>query len=177
MLLRKQGRNTGRFITCLLIDMSRVYIIEIGLRKNLFDAFGCEVLHSIRELGIGGIDRVYVYDVYKVYGGIDIFLVRKIGKELLLDPVSQVMKIHRFNSGNKCKNPCVEVWYLPGVTDPVALTAIKGIRDLGIKNQLNISCGKRYEFIGSKLNRKILETISTKILTNSLIHVYTIKGI
>lgn len=177
MLLRKQDRNTGRFITGLLLDMSRTYIIEIGLRKNLFDAFGWEVLHSIRELGIEGIDRVYVYDVYKVYGDIDILLVRKIGKELLLDSVSQVMKIHRFTRGKMCKNPCVEVWYLPGVTDPVALTAAKGIRDLGIKNQMNISCGKMYEFIGAKLNRKILEIISTKILTNSLIHTYTIKGI
>jgi len=157
--------------------MNIEYIIRIGLKRNLFDAFGSEVLQSIRELGITGIDRVYVYDVYKVYGDVDISLVRKIGKELLLDPVSQVMKIYRFYDDEKCENPCVEVWYLPGVTDPVALTATKGIKDLGIRNQLGISCGKRYEFIGGKLNRKILETISTRILANTLIHSYTIKGI
>ncbi|GEM_PF-363296 len=178
MLLKKQDRSTGRFIIFLPPDIfMSAYIIEITLKKNLFDAFGNEILHSIRELGIDGIEKVYVYDVYKVYGDVDISTVRKIGRELLLDSVSQTMKVYRFDSKKKCKNPCVEVWYLPGVSDPVALTAMKGIRDLGIKNQLNINCGKRYEFIGKKLNRKTLETISTKILANTLIHQFIIKGI
>ncbi|OQB74144.1 MAG: phosphoribosylformylglycinamidine synthase [candidate division TA06 bacterium ADurb.Bin131] len=153
------------------------YIIEITLKKNLFDAFGNEVLHSIRELGMDGIEKVYVYDVYKVYGDVDISTVRKIGRDLLLDPVSQTMRVYQFNNKERCKNPCVEVWYLPGVTDPVASTAMKGIRDLGIKKRLNINCGKRYEFIGKKLDRKTLEIISTKILANTLIHQCIIKGI
>ncbi|HPP66445.1 MAG TPA: phosphoribosylformylglycinamidine synthase subunit PurS [bacterium] len=154
-----------------------IYIIEITLKKKLFDAFGNEILHSIKDIGIERIEKVYVYDVYKLCGDIDISLVRKIGKELFLDPISQTMKVYRLNSGERCKNPSVEVWYLPGVTDPVAQTAMKAIRDMGIKNHLSISCGKKYEFVGEKLSKKTLEIISNKILANTLIHQFIIKGI
>ncbi|HPO51883.1 MAG TPA: phosphoribosylformylglycinamidine synthase subunit PurS [bacterium] len=159
------------------IKSENVYVVEIGLRKGLFDAFGNEVAHSIRELGINGIDRVDVYDVYRVYGDVNFSLVRRIAKDLLLDPVAQTMKIYR--CGEKQKSSCisVEVWYKQGVTDPVAMTAIKGIKDLGIKNEVKINCGKKYEFHGSKLNRELIEMICTKILANTLIQDYIIRGI
>ncbi|MGB9643104.1 MAG: phosphoribosylformylglycinamidine synthase subunit PurS [Candidatus Ratteibacteria bacterium] len=154
-----------------------VYIVEIGLKKGLFDAFGNEIGQSIKELGIDNIESVNVYDVYMVYGDVNFSLVRRIAKDLLLDPVAQTMKIYR--SGEKQKSSCisVEVWYKRGVTDPVAMTALKGIRDLGIKNDVRINCGKKYEFHTSRPDRKLIEMVCTKILANILIQDYIIKGI
>ncbi|HOK80514.1 MAG TPA: phosphoribosylformylglycinamidine synthase subunit PurS [bacterium] len=159
------------------IKSENIYIVEIGLKKGLFDAFGNEVKHSIEELGINGIDSVDVYDVYMVYGDVNFSLVRRIAKELLLDPVAQTMKVYRADKNQKSSNISVEVWYKKGVTDPVAMTAIKGIRDLGIKNDIKINCGKKYEFHTSMIDRTLIELICTKVLANTLIQDYIIKGI
>lgn len=157
---------------------NKTYYVEIRLKKDFFDAFGQDVLNSIAELGIEGIDRVYVYDVYKIYGDVIFTLVRKISRELLLDPVAYEMKIYTDSKEKiKSRTSSIEVWYKQGVTDPVALTAIKGMIDLGISSDIRINCGKKYEFFGSGITKSKLETIATKILVNTLIQDFIIKGI
>ncbi|MCM8758879.1 MAG: phosphoribosylformylglycinamidine synthase subunit PurS [Candidatus Omnitrophica bacterium] len=164
--------------TGLNIQKKRVYFVQIGLKKGFFDAFGQDVLNSILELGIEGISKVNVYDVYKVYGEISFSLVKKISKELLFDPVAHEMKIYSHSKDKtKLKIPSIEVWYKTGVTDPVAFTAIKGIKDLGVLSDIGISCGKKFEFFGSGITKEKLETIATKILANTLIQDFFINGI
>lgn len=158
-------------------EKQKIYLVQIGLKKEFFDAFGQDVLHSIFELGIDCVEKVYVYDVYKVYGNVNISLVKKLAGMLFFDPVAHQMKIIEYKMHEKTKKPCVEVWYKQGVTDPVALTAIKAIKDLGIQANIKINYGKKYEFAGRNINKKILETISTKILANTLIQEYVIKGL
>ncbi|MCM8828021.1 MAG: phosphoribosylformylglycinamidine synthase subunit PurS [Candidatus Omnitrophica bacterium] len=148
------------------------------MKKVFFDAFGQDILHSIRELGIEGIETVYVYDVYRVYGEVNFSLVKRIARSLLLDPVAHEMAVCRYQDNKlKRKLPCVEVWYRRAVTDPVALTAMKGIKDLGITVDINVSCGKKYEFSAANIDRPTLETIATKILANTLIQEFIIQGI
>ncbi|MCM8814617.1 MAG: phosphoribosylformylglycinamidine synthase subunit PurS [Candidatus Omnitrophica bacterium] len=156
----------------------KIYLVQIGLKKGLFDAFGQDVLNSIRELGIQGIEMVHVYDVYKVYGDVNLELVKRIARALLFDPVAHEMKVGRYqHDERKSILPYVEVWYRQAVTDPVALTAKNGIRDLGIAVDIDISCGKKYEFHARKIDRETVETIATKILANTLIQEFIIKGI
>lgn len=161
----------------MLKEKQSVYFVEVGLKKDLFDAFGNEILNSIKELGINTIEKVYVYDVYKVYGSVSAGLVRRIAKSLFIDPIVHELRIYRENSKRKIRLPSIEVWYKPNVTDPVAQTAIKGIKDLGIQEDVNVSCGRKYEFSGSSVNVSILDEIAKKILSNSLIQDYVIKGI
>ncbi len=153
----------------------KIYLVQIGLKKGFFDAFGQDIVHSIQELGIQKIEKVYVYDVYRVYGDVNLSLVKKISQFLFLDPVAHEMKIFEYDRISKSAFPYVEVWYKPGVTDPVALTAMKGIKDLGINCDVSISCGKKYEFSGSGIGKKLLETIATKVLANTLIQNYVIR--
>jgi len=158
-------------------NLEKSYIIEIGLKENLFDAFGNEILNSIKELGFDNFERVFVYDVYNVYGDVSLQLVKQITKNILLDHVAHNAKIYKYNNKKDEKKPCVEVWYKKQVTDPVAMTAIKAIKDLGIKNDVKIRCGKKYVFSGNNIKKDMIRQISEKILANTLIHDYIIKGI
>ncbi|MCX7706339.1 MAG: phosphoribosylformylglycinamidine synthase subunit PurS [bacterium] len=155
----------------------KAYYVQIGLKKEFFDAFGQDVLNSIGELGMKGIEKVYVYDVYRVYGEVTLALVKKIAKELFLDPVAHEMSVYELKNEKKSGLPSIEVWYKPGVTDPVALTALKGISDLGISGDIRVSCGKKYEFKGDLITKVMLENIAKKILSNTLIQDFIIKGI
>ncbi|OIO37612.1 MAG: phosphoribosylformylglycinamidine synthase, purS protein [Candidatus Omnitrophica bacterium CG1_02_41_171] len=68
----------------------------------------------------------------------------------------------------------VEVWLKKGVTDTVAESAAKGIRDLGIKTIKNVKTGKKYLLFGS-LSSKEIEIICQRLLVNKVIQNYFIK--
>jgi len=66
-----------------------------------------------------------------------------------------------------------EVWLKPGVTDPVAETTVRAIRDIGIGNDISAATGVRYVFKG-KVSRRTVEAICRSLLANGLIHDTTI---
>lgn len=148
------------------------FYIEINLKKNLFDAFGNALKNSIMEMGIDDVNNAYVSEIYFLEGEILKKDVEKIAKTLLLDTVTQTLKI--YNKPMKIHNKTfIEVWYKKEVTDPVSLTALKGIKDLEINKNINIKCGKKYELEGD-LTPDIIEIICKKLLANTLIQNYLI---
>lgn len=149
------------------------FLVEIFYKEGLFDAMAYEIKKSIQELGIGSIKDVRIKNLYRIEGEIDDALLRRICREILIDRVSQDFKIYKKSRGEKGKWT-VEVWFKKGVTDTVAETTEKAIRDIGIKNSLKISTGKKYILEGD-LRREDVENISVKILANTLIHDYSIK--
>jgi phosphoribosylformylglycinamidine synthase len=148
------------------------YYVEIRLKETLFDAFGADIKNSIHELGITGIREVKVVELYRLDGAVTKQLASRIARELLLDPVSQKMKL-ALNVGCTPGWTAVVVWYKKGVTDPVAFTAQKGIIDLGIKSDISVSCGRKYEFKGTARTEEI-DYIARTILANVLIQDYAI---
>ena len=72
----------------------------------------------------------------------------------------------------------VKVEYLPGVEDPEALTILKNLNILGYESIKSVRTTKSYEFnIDSDVNRsnKMAEEIAGSILTNPVIHKYSIR--
>jgi phosphoribosylformylglycinamidine (FGAM) synthase PurS component len=150
------------------------YFVEIRLRKSLFDPAGEETKRIIEEFGFTTVSQVEVSHYYAISGDITRPLVERIAKELLLDPVSQQMKVSQQNREEKGVIT-VDVWYKPEVTDPTVFTVLKGIRDLGISVDLSVACGKKYRIYGT-LQLNEIDTLCRKVLVNTLIQNFTVTS-
>jgi len=149
------------------------FIVEIFYKSNIFDAFGHQIEKSIEEIGIKGVDKVKVSDLYSFEGNISLKEVKEIAENVLVDKVSQKYFIGK-KSDKKKHIWIVETWYKKGVTDPVAETTKKAICDYGLKKEINISTGKKYYIYGN-FNITQIRNICERLLTNSLIHNYKIQ--
>jgi phosphoribosylformylglycinamidine synthase len=139
------------------------------------DPEGDKLEKDIRDIGITAVKQARVSDVYLLEGELDEAEVEKIGQELLADPV-----VEDFSWGEGPLSHIgdrdvhvIEVAYNPGVTDPVAGSVGKAIRDLDIATVTSVKTARKYSFRG-KLSKESLQSICDKLLVNSLIqHVVT----
>jgi phosphoribosylformylglycinamidine synthase len=93
----------------------------------------------------------------------------RIAGEILADPVADTYKltghIHHRKEG---KTSFVEIAYLPGVMDPVALTTHSLLKKIGIGSVTEVRTRNRYEIAG-KLTNSEISFLVKKLLMNSLI--------
>jgi phosphoribosylformylglycinamidine synthase len=153
--------------------MNKNFYIEIHLKKNFFDAFGDDLKKSIIEMGITGINNIYVSDIYFLQGEISKKEMEKIAKNLFLDSITQTLTIYT-KPPEVHNKKIIEVWYKKQVSDPVSITALKGIKDMGINKNIQIRCGKKYQ-IDADIDKDITETICKKLIANTLIQDYRIS--
>jgi len=143
--------------------------IELGLSADFQDSEAKGILSGARDLGVTGVNRVKVYQVYYLSGDLQKEEKTRIAKSLLADLVTQQYGI---DQPLPCKEepPCwsVEVTFNRGVTDLVAETALKGIRDLGITSVQEAKTAKRFEFFGV-LSAGDKELIAQKLLINKVV--------
>jgi phosphoribosylformylglycinamidine (FGAM) synthase-like enzyme/phosphoribosylformylglycinamidine (FGAM) synthase PurS component len=152
-----------------------LFRIEVSVRAGFPDPRGNSLEMDIRDIGIMTVIRVRVSDVYFLEGDLDEAEVRKIGQELLADPL-----VEDFSWGEVpiphiegSDAHVVEVAYNPGVTDPVEESIGKAIRDLGITTVKSIKTARKYSLLGD-LSEENLQSICNKLLVNSVIqHVVT----
>jgi len=139
------------------------------------DPEGDRLVKDIRDVGITTVKQARVSDVYLLEGELDEAEVVKIGQELLADPVVEGFSwgegpLSRIEGGD---THVIEVAYNPGVTDPVAGSVGKAIRDLGIATVTSVKTARKYSLRGD-LSEENLQSICDKLLVNSLIqHVVT----
>jgi phosphoribosylformylglycinamidine synthase len=125
---------------------------------------------DIRDIGITTVKQARVSDVYLLEGELDEVEVRKIGQELLADPVVEDFSWGE-GSSSRIKDGdahVIEVAYNPGVTDPVEESIGKAIRDLGIATVTSVKTARKYSLRGD-LSEETLQSICDKLLVNSLI--------
>jgi len=152
-----------------------LFRIEVSVKAGFPDPKGDRLEMDIRDIGITTIEQARVSDVYLLEGELDEAEVRKIGQELLADPV-----VEDFSWGEGPLSPIeardahvIEVAYNPGVTDPVEESVGKAIRDLGITTVTSVKTARKYSLRGD-LSEETLQSIWDKLLVNSLIqHVVT----
>jgi len=152
-----------------------LFRIEVSVKAGFPDPKGDRLEMDIRDIGITTIEQARVSDVYLLEGELDEAEVRKIGQELLADPV-----VEDFSWGEGPLSPIeardahvIEVAYNPGVTDPVEESVCKAIRDLGITTVTSVKTAHKYSLRGD-LSEETLQSICDKLLVNSLIqHVVT----
>jgi phosphoribosylformylglycinamidine synthase II len=139
------------------------------------DPEGDKLEKDIRDVGITAVKQARFSDVYLLEGELDEVDVGKIGQELLADPVVEDFSwgegsLSRIEGGD---THVIEVAYNPGVTDPVAGSVGKAIRDLGIATVTSVKTARKYSLRGN-LSEENLQSICDKLLVNSLIqHVVT----
>ncbi len=106
--------------------------IEINLKSGLPDVRGQGLVKDIADLDITSIRGARVIDVYWLDANLKESDVELLCRTLLADLVTQE---YRYSSGAPITTSkyTIEVAYNPGVTDPVEDSAMKAIRDLGIR--------------------------------------------
>ncbi|MDD4938893.1 MAG: phosphoribosylformylglycinamidine synthase subunit PurL [Candidatus Omnitrophica bacterium] len=146
------------------------YKIEIKDKTGIFDAVGEGIKKDIFDLGIESVKSVGFVQVYTLEGGITPREAVRICEELLADSVSQDYSIGvpGFPQTAEAGAFVIEVAYNAGVMDPVEESALKGIRDLGIKSVNSVKTAKKYSIKG-RLDAAQLKMISEKLLYNKLI--------
>ena len=151
--------------------------IEVFLQKGTNDSEGEGIKNDIQDLGIKKVKRVKTAQIYLIEGKISQSQKKAICQDLLIDPLIQKYHIKTQHSTlNTQHSKCwiVEVWFKKGVTDTVAESAAKGIRDMGIKGVKSVKTGRKYLVFGS-LSSEEIETISQRLLANKVIENYSIQ--
>lgn len=157
-----------------------IHRIEVWYQKAVFDATASGLSGDIADLGIKSVQAVEVGAVYLIKGSLSRppsqrhAQIELIARELLVDPVTQVFYVGQRKRPKEAV--AVEVWFKEGVTDTVGETALKGIKDLGIKGVRQVSTGRRYFLYGKSLTPSEVKTIATSLLANEVIQTYQIKG-
>jgi len=154
--------------------------IETMLQNSFRDRHGEHVRQDIIDLGIAKAPKVKYSQLYRVEGDLDGDEVRAIAAKLLTDPVTDTFVIHEADGGN-CPQNCkahrhqIEVWLKHGVTDTVADSVIKAVRDLGITKDIKVKTGHKYVFEGA-ITPAAVRQIAERLLANPMVQEYRIDG-
>jgi len=152
-----------------------IYIIEVTLKPEFIDHHGEHIRHDGTALGIKRLPKVRFYQLYKLEGEIISQEIKIIAEKLLHDPITENFRIISSGEKNfKDEFNSIEVWLKPGVTDTVAESVSKAVKDLSILEKLVINTGQKYVFEG-KAETSVLKQIAEKLLVNSLVQRYTLN--
>ena len=102
---------------------------------------------------------------------------KTIAAELLSDKITEMPKVRFVKSGKEEKNAdasVIEVWFKKGVTDTVAESVVKAVKDLGIMKEISVKTGHKY-YLYDEISGAQLDKIAVKLLANTLIQEYKTK--
>ena len=154
-----------------------IYQIETSLKKQFGDKHGEHVKHEIAELGAKRISAVKYSPVYQIEGPLSRQEAERISSRLLIDPVTEEYSIQtdqidsrkgQGSSSKESKSLTVEIWLKKGVTDTVAESVAKAVKDIGITEPLKIKTGHKFIFEG-KTTAAEIKQIAKKLLYNPMI--------
>jgi phosphoribosylformylglycinamidine synthase subunit PurS len=148
--------------------------IYVYIKEGLVDAVGDGLLPDIADLGISGITAVRHISVFTVTGNTRETTLRRIGAELLADPIIQEFAIGAPPEALTHGAYVAHVHYNSGVTDPVAESAAKGIADIGVTGVNSVRTSRIYVLRG-KTKKPDIDAICRRLLANSVIQTYSIE--
>jgi len=159
-----------------------MWVVGVGYKDGHRDPLGWNTKSDILQLGITMVKDVKTLQTYVIDGEITGESAGKIGRELLSDSVMQFFSFDRFDGdGGHVKNLvgrrnvwAVEVFFRPGVMDPVGLSVARAIGVLGIPGVKAVRTGTTY-VIDGELGESEVKTICEKCLANALIQTYRYK--
>ncbi len=146
------------------------YRIEIKHKDSFLDGREKSLLNLIEEDAKIKLDEVKIIDVYNLFGDFTEKELLILKDQLFCDPVYQDGNIDFYYAKNINYDYCIEISYLPGVTDNVGRTAVKGIRNILKKNIKNSDVRSSLMYlIKGKINSNDCKKIARKVLCNTLI--------
>ena len=144
-----------------------IWRIEVKQKDGILDPIGKSIARDIAELGYE-LPQVQVVSIFLLEGSITREEIRRIGDELLIDPIVEQYSFDLKLPLQSETHHVVEIAYNPGVMDPVEASTIKGIRDLGVKGIAAVRTARQYHVYG-KFSSKEIESITNSVLMNPLI--------
>ena len=152
-----------------------IHRIEVKYRDNFTDGREKNILAIIEEDTNIKLEGVRIIQVYNLFGDFTHNEINILKNELFCDPVFQEGALDFFYAKRLDYDFCVEVSYLPGVTDNVGRTSAKGIKYILKRNikDTDVRSSFLYLFKGNTDRNKI-EKIAKKVLCNTLIENYFI---
>jgi len=147
--------------------------LEVALKPSFPDPAGNSVLNSIRSgLEIAGVKSVRVVEVYAIDAQLSEAELRKIGLELLADPITQQFSVNKPVADHF--DWCIRVSFRPGVKDDVGEAARGAISEmLGKKLPGAVYSSKLYQIAG-KISQQEAERVASDLLANALIQEYRV---
>ena len=123
-----------------------MFRIEVSIKAGFPEPRGEGLQKDIQDLGITTVEKAKVTDIYLLEGSLNEEEVRRICRELLVDPVVEEYSYGEASiTGVEDSNVrVIEVAYNPGVMDPVEESVKKGILDLGIATVDSVKTAKSY---------------------------------
>ncbi|MDR2426012.1 MAG: phosphoribosylformylglycinamidine synthase subunit PurS [Endomicrobium sp.] len=151
-----------------------MYEIEIFPKDGFKNVRGEHICREILQLGFKCVNKVEYSPLYKIDGQIDATQARIIASELLSDKITESHNVVKDGILHNAEMAIIEVWFKKGVTDTVAESVIKAVKDLGINKDIVVKTGHKY-YIYGKVSKSVLDNIAMKLLANTLIQEYKIK--
>jgi phosphoribosylformylglycinamidine (FGAM) synthase PurS component len=155
------------------------FLVEIGYKNLSYDVLSKHLEKDIKDIMHGSNIKISTFPLYKISGYIKKEDAEKIAQEFLCDSVIQNYNILDSEEYvNKSKNKiAVDVWLKNGVTDTVASEVERGIKTLGISNDIQVKTGMRYvvETPYMVSLQKTVVDITERLLANKVINEYIIS--
>jgi phosphoribosylformylglycinamidine synthase len=155
-----------------------IYTIETMLRKGFRDRHGEHVRQDILDSGIANAPKVRYSQLYRIEGDLTRQELEAIAARLLTDPVTDSYliaggeRVPKKAGGGKRHD--IEVWLKHGVTDTVAESVVKAVRDLGIDKDLKVKTGHKFVFEGT-VTAQAVRQIAERQLVNPMVQEYIIQ--
>ncbi len=125
-----------------------------------------DLVSQVKDLGINGNLSVFSRKVYLLDADLFQKDIETIASQLLIDPVLEEYKIHKGMFDKAPDKGEILITYNPGVSDPVALSLEKAIKDLSLKVK-TARIARFYKFDG--LSDEQIKDVAPKVLFNPLI--------
>ncbi|MFP4052515.1 MAG: phosphoribosylformylglycinamidine synthase subunit PurL [Phycisphaerae bacterium] len=141
-----------------------IHRIEVRARDGFGNPHADGVHAQIRELGIAGVTGVTSARLYFLFGDLSAEDAQRVADELLVDRVSERALL---DTSDGAGSAVIEVHLQPGVMDPVAASAERAIRDIGLPVEA-VRTGCRYELAG-QVTEDERRLIAQKLLANPVV--------
>jgi len=146
---------------------TRVWRIEVHPKNPADDPRAASLRHEVDELGLAPeLQSVRTARVYLIQAAFDQQTVERIAGELLTDPVDQRYRLGATPRSDDAA--LVEVHYLPGVMDPVALSTVDAIDEMLGGAACEVRTGFRYDLVGVTTDHA--RGIAERLLANPVVH-------
>lgn len=151
------------------------YRVEVGPAPGAVDPRGSHLARELRDVGLRGVDRVEVLDLYFLDGpALGPETVAEIAERLLVDPVVERARWTPIGTPSvRAEGVEVEVAALPGVTDSVAESLGHLLRRLGFSAVTGVATGRRYTLMGAPDPAEVERAVKA-VLCNPVIHGWSI---
>ena len=156
--------------------------VQVRPRRPQLDGHGRDILADVHAIGLDGIEGIASSKIYCLAGSLTESDVTLIASALLTDTVAEEFECRQGFSERPVGQPAIEVHALPGVMNPVAISALDAARRLlAVKGSTGaeihgVQTARRYEVIGATSTDE-LDRIASSVLANGCIETWYIQGL